>query len=673
MKISKGLWMSAALLSLTACGQAFDGSEGGSQPDGSASSSTDARDEDGSQRATSDGAAMDASSDAAMDGGSSSASDGSTLIDDASAMSMPDGDAAIDSGVAPLVCSAGTANCNMNDTDGCETRLDSVSHCGACNNACPSGAHATAMCSSGACRITCDSGFGDCDGDPRNGCEVDLHRSSEHCGRCSNRCGGGANASPVCAGGLCGLSCNAGFADCDVSLANGCEADLNNSVNHCRSCGNVCAAPASATATCSAGACDFRCEGGTVRCGAQCVRPDDPAFGCGTCAACASAPNAASMACGATGCVPATCVAGYKLCGNRCVAIDDPAYGCTSSSCSMCAPAAGAQSMQCLAGSCAVGTCNAGYKLCGNACVSLTSPQYGCSSGSCLACNPQNAAAICNGAGFCDYSTCNVGWRDLDGNRANGCETAAPSQIPGLRVWLSAREPGSFTVTNCLGDLTQQCVTRWTNLADASNPATPTGSSPLAWQPSANGSATSVLINGNFAFTLGGTTHPAYFGPSGNSNFDLGLGAIVNSNYTVYVVDSPGHYGESYPLACRPNSIFDTNGAFHLGASSATQLRLGHYNNDLNFTTNHAGPRILIATQSSTGRTLTRVNAMGTVSASDGNTALVNRAGGCTIGRGLDDVNKYSGQMFEVLVFNRALTVAEQNTVRAYLNRRYAL
>lgn len=339
----------------------------------------------------------------------------------------------------------------------------------------------------------------------------------------------------------------------------------------------------------------------------------------------------------------------------------------------MCAPAAGAQSMQCLAGSCAVGTCNAGYKLCGNACVSLTSPQYGCSSGSCLACNPQNAAAICNGAGFCDYSTCNVGWRDLDGNRANGCETAAPSQIPGLRVWLSAREPGSLTLSNCLGDLTQQCVTRWTNLADASNPATPTGSSPLAWQPSANGSATSVLINGNFAFTLGGTTHPAYFGPSGNSNFDLGLGAIVNSNYTVYVVDSPGHYGESYPLACRPNSIFDTNGAFHLGASSATQLRLGHYNNDLNFTTNHAGPRILIATQSSTGRTLTRVNAMGTVSASDGNTALVNRAGGCTIGRGLDDVNKYSGQMFEVLVFNRALTVAEQNTVRAYLNRRYAL
>jgi hypothetical protein len=329
--------------------------------------------------------------------------------------------------------------------------------------------------------------------------------------------------------------------------------------------------------------------------------------------------------------------------------------------------------MMCLSGACAVATCAAGHKLCGNACVATNLPLYGCASGSCLSCNPQNAAAICNGAGSCDYSTCNAGWRDLDGNRSNGCETPAPSQIPGLRVWLSAREAGSLVVSNCLGDPTQQCVTRWNNLVDASNPATPTGAAPLAWQPTASGSATSVLINGNFAYTSSGMTFPSFFGNSQNRQFDIGLNAVINSNYTVYIVDTPVIIGESYPLACRPNSIFDTNGAFHLGASSPTALRLGHYNNDLNFATNYSGPRILIGMQSSTGRTLTRINSMGTVSVGDGNTGLVNRAGGCTIGRGLDDVHKYAGQIFEVLVFSRALTLAEQNTVRTYLNRRYGL
>ncbi|MFO0559532.1 MAG: hypothetical protein U0269_16060 [Polyangiales bacterium] len=664
MKISKGLWMSAALLSLTACGQAIEGSEAGSNPMGAdaTTDATDASDADAAASAHADGANSDADSSA----------DAVSSESDGAISAQPDA-SALDTGVAPLACSSGTADCNMNDADGCETNLGTVSNCGACNNACPSGAHSTAMCSSGACRIACESGFGDCDGDPRNGCEVDLNRSAEHCGRCANRCGGGANASPVCAGGLCGLSCNAGFADCDASLANGCEADLNNSVNHCRACGNVCSAPAGASATCSAGACDFRCNPGLIRCGAQCVRPDDPAFGCGTCTMCPNAPNATSMTCGASGCVPATCRAGYKLCGSACVAIDDPAFGCTASSCGMCALSSGAQSMMCLSGACAVATCAAGHKLCGNACVATNLPQYGCASGSCLSCNPQNAAAVCNGAGSCDYTTCNAGWRDLDGNRSNGCETPAPSQIPGLRVWLSAREAGSLVVSNCLGDTTQQCVTRWNNLVDASNPATPTGSSPLAWQPTASGSATSVLINGNFAYTRAGVTYSGGFGPGGNRQFDIGLGAIVNSNYTVYIVDNPGHYSESYPLACRPNSIFDTNGAFHLGASSATALRLGHYNNDLNFATNHGGPRILIGMQSSTGRTLTRINSMGTVSVGDGNTGLVNRAGGCTIGRGLDDVNKYSGEVYEVLVFNRALTLAEQNSVRTYLNRRYAL
>jgi hypothetical protein len=669
MRFTKRFFLSATVLSLAACGQPIELEDDASRPDGAIA----LRDAERADSAMEGGATVE---DAAMDAsdGAAAAIEASVELDTGTSAPADVADTGVDAARPPLVCAAGTANCNGDERDGCETSLSTNSNCGACGTVCTSGPRSTPMCTAGGCRISCDPGFGDCDGDPRNGCEVDLNRSTEHCGRCVNRCGGGANANPVCAGGLCGLSCNAGFADCDVNLGNGCEADLNNSVSHCRACGNACSAPANAAPTCGGGVCDFRCNAGLNRCGAQCVRPDDPAFGCGTCTACALSANATSMACGASGCVPATCAAGYKLCGTQCVAINDPTFGCTSSSCSSCALATGAAAMMCLGGGCAVASCRAGYKLCGNQCVSTTLPQYGCGgTANCASCNVQNAAAICNGAGSCDYSTCNAGWRDLDGIRSNGCETQTPASIPGLRVWLSAREPGSLTMTDCTGWAIERCISRWNNLADVSNPALPSGQPPLAWRPNADGTAERVFINGIINLDASGNPTLSLFGPGQNRQFSLGLASIVNTPYTVYVVDDPGHFGQSYPLACRPGSVFDTNGAFHFGMSSGTQLRLGHYNNDLNLDGDTGGVRVLIGSQSSTGRTITRTNSTGTHWSSDSNTALVNRAVDCSIGRGLDDFNKYSGSMYEVLIFNRTLTIAEQNTVRTYIRRRYGL
>lgn len=383
------------------------------------------------------------------------------------------------------------------------------------------------------------------------------------------------------------------------------------------------------------------------------------------------------MACAATGCVPASCAAGYKLCGTQCVAINDANYGCGVSTCSACALASGASSMMCVSNSCAVATCSSStHKYCGGSCVALNNPAYGCgATGNCGACAVQNAAAICNGVGGCDYSTCNTGWRDLDGNRANGCETAAPSQVPGLRVWLSVSEPGSLVTTSCTARSEQGCLTRWNNLADAANPAVPFATAPFVWRPRGDGTAGAVLIN----------AQPGYDGLGNFVNFvgdrnlgrsaRIGLSSIAGPQYTIYVVDAPVATERMYPVACRPSSIFDTNGALHIGNESATQLRLGHYNNDLNVAANTTWyrDRLLIGLQGISTRSITRSDLSGTITGGDNNTTALTHANDCSIGRGIADGSEYTGLVREVILFSHALSLTQQNLVRTYIQRRYGL
>lgn len=180
-------------------------------------------------------------------------------------------------------CTAGFADCNMRPDDGCEARLDSptncgmcgrtcsgatplcsmgmcvgmcpmgtmrcgsacvdtqtsVANCGACNNTCFLN-NSVEACTMGRCTVaSCLGGFGNCDMQNANGCEVNLNESEEHCGRCGNRCMGGANGRAACNAGTCGLACNIGFGDCDRMAANGCETRLD-SVMNCGACGNAC-------------------------------------------------------------------------------------------------------------------------------------------------------------------------------------------------------------------------------------------------------------------------------------------------------------------------------------------------------------------------------------------------------------------------------------------------
>jgi alpha-tubulin suppressor-like RCC1 family protein len=153
------------------------------------------------------------------------------------------------------------------DCDGaCVDTETDPAHCGACGRRCAV-PRATAACRSGACGIAaCDPGYGHCNADLTDGCETDLNTSLDHCGGCGDRCLR-ANAAPACIGGTCRIgACNAGWGNCDDTDANGCETDVTSSNDHCGRCGNRCSPP-NAAGACAAGDCGIgSCNPGYADC-----------------------------------------------------------------------------------------------------------------------------------------------------------------------------------------------------------------------------------------------------------------------------------------------------------------------------------------------------------------------------------------------------------------------
>lgn len=71
-------------------------------------------------------------------------------------------------------------------------------------------ANAAITCTAGVCGLgACNPGFGNCDGEPDNGCETALNATSD-CGACGVVC----DADLVCNGGTCAEACSSGLADC---------------------------------------------------------------------------------------------------------------------------------------------------------------------------------------------------------------------------------------------------------------------------------------------------------------------------------------------------------------------------------------------------------------------------------------------------------------------------
>lgn len=207
------------------------------------------------------------------------------------------------------------------------------SHCGACGASCAR-PNAVTRCAEGQCVLErCQSGYGDCDGDPLNGCEVDLRTARTDCGRCGASCAAPrADVEAACVEGLCRLStrCNAGTGDCDGVVTNGCETALD-TINHCGACGRACRADNTFFA-CTAGRCEIAdCVGGFADCDAQ-VETGCEAYlqvsqaHCGACGRPCDATQACvanqCVACGAPAqpqCQGTPCPRGGLLCNGQCL------------------------------------------------------------------------------------------------------------------------------------------------------------------------------------------------------------------------------------------------------------------------------------------------------------------------------------------------------------------
>ena len=136
-------------------------------------------------------------------------------------------------------CFSNYLNCDGIINNGCEiNKKTNPEYCGGCGNNCTN--NALAFCADGECVIdVCLGNYENCDDDANNGCEVDLKTNPEHCGDCKNNCIYNAEAS--CIDGECVLErCFSYYGDCDGNPNNGCEVDLYTNPEHCGDCNNDC-------------------------------------------------------------------------------------------------------------------------------------------------------------------------------------------------------------------------------------------------------------------------------------------------------------------------------------------------------------------------------------------------------------------------------------------------
>ncbi|MGA2687634.1 MAG: DNRLRE domain-containing protein [Candidatus Korobacteraceae bacterium] len=150
------------------------------------------------------------------------------------------------SGVCSLVCQAGYGNCDGILSNGCEANLQiDPNNCGGCGVACQSGQ----ICVAGVCQMSCSPGQILC---PGNIC-VNPQTDPNNCGGCGDVCPSGPQSYPLCTNGQCILVCQSGYGNCDNNPNNGCETNLMTDHNNCGACGIHC----NGLQICQGGQCQF--------------------------------------------------------------------------------------------------------------------------------------------------------------------------------------------------------------------------------------------------------------------------------------------------------------------------------------------------------------------------------------------------------------------------------
>ncbi len=154
---------------------------------------------------------LEVGDDAPATGDGAAMSDGTQAEDAAATCSPPcvnpNGTTACVNGQCAPVCSTGFADCDGNLSNGCEANVQAdPAHCGSCIGLCTVDS-GSATCRNGTCGTSsCAPGTADCDGDETNGCETAINTTS-NCGMCGRVCTSDAGT-PACSSGTCTTTCD---------------------------------------------------------------------------------------------------------------------------------------------------------------------------------------------------------------------------------------------------------------------------------------------------------------------------------------------------------------------------------------------------------------------------------------------------------------------------------
>jgi hypothetical protein len=363
---------------------------------------------------------------------------------------MPNGIGDCSSGTCALSgCNDTHLDCNDSPTDGCEASKNDDDTCGDCdtqcldNEVCSGGQCTTIDCSLPANADDCGgTACADCDLDGAD-CEIDIATDADHCGQCNSPCDTSMvqHATIDCMASQCKATCAPGYGDCNGDYKDGCEVELN-TLDNCNGCDVTCAIP-NADAVCtrwngSAFVCEpAACAGNFRDCDTDpltCETAINTTDACGDCNAACDLPNANEACTGGTGnwaCSISTCTQSYYDDCN-----DTPSDGCEvdkrsdDENCGACghdcADDANAASGACQDGLCNY-NCDTGYDDCniivGDGCETDIRTTQNC--GTCGAmCAKPNALAECS-TGTCLMvpMSCQGAFADCNSSGADGCET----------------------------------------------------------------------------------------------------------------------------------------------------------------------------------------------------------------------------------------------------------
>jgi hypothetical protein len=417
-------------------------------------------------------------------------------------------------------CNVGFADCNQDPSDGCEVDLNNdPRNCSTCGHSCPTLTNQQATCSAGVCgNGDCVSGFAVCGGNAANGCQINLLTDKANCGACGTTCGALPNAVSTCTAGGCAIdSCSTGWHDCNHSMFDGCEAQLDTDPNNCSACGTKCPAVAHGTPGCTAGVCGIgACDVGYADCNGNpadgCeVNLATDGMNCGVCNNVCPAVANGAPACSGYACGIGSCTGTFQHC------VGNGANGCetdTSNSvdhCGSCAnscPAVANGTRACSNSACGIGSCSTGFADCngnaGDGCeVHTTSDVNNCGGcGAAFVCaTPPNGNPSCVNS-VCGLGTCATGYSNCDGNAANGCEKNTTNDAANCGGCGIVCGSGSCVNSACV------CSKQVLLIADDSS----TGTATLA----------TALTAAGYTVTQTGVAAEAFVGP-----VPAGTGAIV--------------------------------------------------------------------------------------------------------------------------------------------------